>query len=83
LDILDQEAEDDEVLQSEAQGSRIPSYEANKDLIMKAERYRHVLEEAAEKDEFVRDQWENWEENISQLTWSEVGVRTLVTKLAV
>ena len=73
MDVLDQEAEADEEFQEESFNARSPSQEANKDFVAKAERYRGILQRAAESDEVVRSKWEEWEQNITELTWSEVG----------
>ncbi|KAI0766745.1 ALIX V-shaped domain binding to HIV-domain-containing protein [Irpex lacteus] len=78
FDILDQEADNDEVLQADAPGSREPSAEANKELVAKASRYRQILEEAAQSDEVVRGKWDDWEQNISELTWSEEDLKAAV-----
>ena len=75
MDILDQEADEDEAFrESHPDMDRPPSHEANTELIEKAERYRAILQQAGESDELVRQKWEEWEENITQLTWPEVGI---------
>ncbi|KAI0749790.1 pH-response regulator [Daedaleopsis nitida] len=72
LDVLDQEAdEDEEFRESHPETDRLPSPDANKELTEKAERYRAILQQAGESDELVRQKWEQWEDNIAQLTWSE------------
>ncbi|EJF64930.1 pH-response regulator [Dichomitus squalens LYAD-421 SS1] len=72
MDILDQEADEDEAFrEAHPTAERLPSYEANKDIIEKEQRYRTVLQQARDSDELVRQKWEDWEENIGQLTWSE------------
>ncbi|KAJ3482919.1 hypothetical protein NLI96_g6648 [Meripilus lineatus] len=71
LDILDQEAEEDETLRNEISTDRAPSTEANVELVTKAEKWRVILEQAAESDEVVRQKWDEWEPNIVELTWSE------------
>ncbi|KAI0367789.1 BRO1-domain-containing protein [Pilatotrama ljubarskyi] len=73
MDILDQEADEDEALrQGERQISdRQPSIEANRDLVAKQQQYRAVLEQARESDALVRQKWEEWEESVTQLTWPE------------
>ncbi|KAI0091182.1 BRO1-domain-containing protein [Irpex rosettiformis] len=78
LDILDQEADNDEVLQADSPGSRVPSAEANKELVSKATRYRQILDEAAQSDELVRGKWDDWEQNITELTWSEEDLQAAV-----
>lgn len=80
MDMLDMEAEEDEVFQEEASGSRLPSSEANKELVSKAERYRQILGDAAQSDELVRAKWETWEQNIIELTWDEVTVSALLPR---
>ncbi|EPQ54076.1 BRO1-domain-containing protein [Gloeophyllum trabeum ATCC 11539] len=71
LDILDQEAEEDEDFQRDNPSIRPPSHEANKDLISKADRYRAILSQAVESDEVVRRKWDDWERNIIELTWDK------------
>lgn len=73
LDMLDQEAEEDEVFQSESPVVRPVSSDANAALVAKAERYRGLLEGAAQSDAVVRKKWEDWEEHIVQLMWSNVS----------
>jgi programmed cell death 6-interacting protein len=41
-------------------------------LVEKQQRYRHLLIKAGESDELVRQKWDEWEQNIVSLTWSEV-----------
>lgn len=72
MDILDQEAEEDEQFRSQHATHRVASHEANQELISKAERYRGVLEHANESDEIVRTKWDEWETNVTELTWDEV-----------
>ncbi len=72
LDLLDQEASEDEQLRRSQPTLRLPSHQANEKLISKAERYRNILNEAAESDAVVGQRWEEWEKCIVQLTWDEV-----------
>ncbi|PSR75597.1 hypothetical protein PHLCEN_2v9077 [Hermanssonia centrifuga] len=83
MDVLDQEAEADEEFQEESSNTRSPSQEANKDFVAKAERYRGILQRAAESDEVVRSKWEEWEQNITELTWSEADLEASVPSSAV
>ncbi len=76
MDILDQEAEEDETFQGRTAGLRPPSQEANQSLLAKEDRYREILEKAADSDEVVRNKWDEWESNITQLTWSVVCTRS-------
>ncbi|KAL5504141.1 RIM20 [Sanghuangporus vaninii] len=76
MDILDQEASEDEGVRKNAarQGrrlDRLPSYQANVGLTNKERRYRSMLEQASEADETIRTKWEQWEEPITRLTWDE------------
>ncbi|KAI0833513.1 BRO1-domain-containing protein [Trametes gibbosa] len=73
MDILDQEADEDEALRERRRlvPERLPSLEANKDLVVKEQQYRNVLEKARESDALVRKKWEEWEDSIMQLTWPE------------
>ena len=77
MDFLDEEAFEDEKTRQEA--SEIPeiqnrqtSHEANVDLTDRQRRYRQVMDHAAESDAHVRVKWNEWEESIRRLTWSEV-----------
>lgn len=74
MDILDQEADEDEALRDSAGAipERALSLEANRDLVAKEHQYRTVLEQATESDALVRKKWEEWEDSITQLTWPEV-----------
>lgn len=72
MDILDTEASEDEAARKEVPLNRLKSYEANVELIEKSTRYRSILTQAAESDETVRQKWDEWEENISELTLDEV-----------
>ena len=72
LDLLDQEAEEDEVFQEDTPSVRQPSSEANRDLVSKAQRYRTILDGAVQSDKTVRQKWNEWERFIVQLTWSNV-----------
>lgn len=74
MDILDQEADEDEAFrESHPDLDRPASYEANRDLIVKEQRFRTVLQQACDSDEVVRQKWDEWGENITQLTWPEVS----------
>ena len=74
MDILDQEADEDESFRiSYPLAERLRSHEANHELIEKAEKYRAILQQAGDSDELVRQKWEEWEDNIAQLTWPEVS----------
>ena len=79
MDILDQEASEDEGVRKNAarQGrrlDRLPSYEANIGLTNKEKRYRSMLDQASEADETIRSKWEQWEEAITRLTWDDVSL---------
>lgn len=74
---MDEEASEDEALRKERPLLRPPSHEANAVLVEKANRYRNILEEAAKSDEFVREKWDDWEQNIVELTWDQVGAYLL------
>ena len=73
MDILDQEASEDESFRNETPTSRLPSHEANADLIEKEQRYRNILEQAADSDAVIRQRWDEWERPITELTWDEVS----------
>lgn len=72
MDILDNEASEDEAARKGATLNRLPSHEANVELVEKEKRYRSILAQAASSDEVVRQKWDEWEKNILELTWSEV-----------
>ncbi|KAG6872669.1 hypothetical protein C0995_007778 [Termitomyces sp. Mi166 len=71
MDILDNEASEDEAARKYSHLDRLPSHEANVELIAKEKRYRTILAQAAASDETVRQKWDEWEQNIVELTWSE------------
>ncbi|KAJ8592190.1 BRO1-domain-containing protein [Rhizopogon salebrosus TDB-379] len=58
--------------------NRPPSHEANQELVMKQQRYRTILTQAAESDELVRRKWEEWEDQITELTRDEDELEALV-----
>ena len=72
MDILDNEASEDEAIRKELPLDRMKSHEANGELIEKAERYRSILTQAAASDEIVRQKWDEWGESIAELTLDEV-----------
>ena len=77
MDILDQEASEDEGLRKTYASrqqflERAPSYKANIELSGREVRYRQMLEQAAASDETIRTKWSEWEEAITRLTWDEV-----------
>ncbi|KAI8980207.1 BRO1-domain-containing protein [Trametes punicea] len=75
MDILDQEADEDEVVrESHPTPDTLPSVEANRDLVAREQQFRAVLERARESDALVRQKWEEWGEFINQLTWSEADL---------
>ncbi|KIM39855.1 hypothetical protein M413DRAFT_19615 [Hebeloma cylindrosporum] len=78
LDILDGEASEDEAARKEMPLNRLKSYEANAELIEKANRYRSILTQAAESDESVRQKWDEWEESITELTLDEATLEAAV-----
>jgi programmed cell death 6-interacting protein len=73
MDILDHEASEDEATRRDTPLDRLPSHEANVELVDKEKRYRSILAQALSSDEVVRRKWDEWENNIVELTWSEVG----------
>ncbi|KAI0264511.1 BRO1-domain-containing protein [Gloeopeniophorella convolvens] len=78
LDILDQEASEDEQLRKGTRTQRLPSHQANEHLTSKAERYRDILNQAAESDGVIRQRWDDWEQHIIQLTWDEATLEAAV-----
>ncbi|KAK7454668.1 pH-response regulator protein palA/rim20 [Stygiomarasmius scandens] len=71
MDILDHEASEDESTRESVSVDRAPSHEANMHLIEMYNRYRAILDQAAASDETVRTKWDQWERNITELTWDE------------
>ncbi|KAG8936097.1 pH-response regulator protein palA/rim20 [Tulasnella sp. 418] len=72
LDILDQEAEDDEsfrdmFMKTGGPLERLPSHLANKDFTDKILRYREAVAKALESDRIVRSHWEQWRSTVELL----------------
>ncbi|CAK5268540.1 unnamed protein product [Mycena citricolor] len=67
MDILDNEASEDETMRESGDIDRLPSHVANADLISKERRYRDILSRASDSDETVREKWDEWEANIMLL----------------
>ncbi|KAJ7494696.1 BRO1-like domain-containing protein [Mycena galericulata] len=78
MDILDNEASEDEAMRSDLSFDRAPSHEANVEFIEKERRYRDILQRAAESDETVRQKWDEWEASIVQLTTDEAELEAAV-----
>ncbi|KAJ7127029.1 BRO1-like domain-containing protein [Mycena epipterygia] len=78
MDILDNEASEDEAMRAEAALDRPPSHEANLEFIEKERRYHDILLRAAASDETVREKWDEWEGNIVQLTADEAELEAAV-----
>ena len=72
MDILDNEASEDETARKEIPLNRLRSHEANVELIEKQRRYREILKQARLSDAAVRQKWDEWEANITELTLDEV-----------
>lgn len=81
IEILDNEAEEDESFREELALKRPQSHEANSDLIVKHSRYLKLLEQASASDKQVQDKWDEWRENIEQLCWDEASVFSSETEL--
>lgn len=81
MGILDTEASEDESTRKEYPINRPPSHEVNVELTDKGERYRHILDQAQDSDETVRQKWYEWEEHIRQLTLDEVGSGAIIKVL--
>lgn len=73
MDILDNEASEDEAVRKSTKLDRLSSHEANVGFVEKERRYRSILAQAYSSDETVRQKWDEWEANIIELTWSEVS----------
>ncbi|KAG6909867.1 hypothetical protein DXG01_014903 [Tephrocybe rancida] len=78
MDILDNEASEDEAARKYNNLNRLPSHEANIELIGKEKRYRSILAQAAASDETVRQKWDEWEQSIVELTWSETDLEASI-----
>ncbi|KAJ7931480.1 BRO1-like domain-containing protein [Mycena leptocephala] len=78
MDILDNEASEDEAMRRDASFDRPSSHEANVELIEKERRYRDILLRAAASDETVRQKWDEWEGSIVQLTADEAELEAAV-----
>ncbi|KAJ7637729.1 ALIX V-shaped domain binding to HIV-domain-containing protein [Mycena polygramma] len=78
MDILDNEASEDEAMRKDAAYDRPPSHEANTELVEKERRYRDILLRAAASDETVRQKWDEWEGHIVQLTADEAELEAAV-----
>ncbi|KAJ6494794.1 BRO1-like domain-containing protein [Mycena vitilis] len=78
MDILDNEASEDEAMRKDGAYDRAPSHEANTELVEKERRYRDILLRAAASDETVRQKWDEWEGHIVQLTADEAELEAAV-----
>ncbi|GAW07406.1 pH-response regulator [Lentinula edodes] len=80
MDILDQEASEDESTRENLPIplTRPPSHEANVHLVDKERRYRTILDQAATGDETIRTKWDQWEKNITELTWDEADLEASI-----
>ncbi|KAE9407729.1 BRO1-domain-containing protein [Gymnopus androsaceus JB14] len=78
MDILDQEASEDESTRQSMPLDRPLSHEANVHLVDKERRYRAILEQAATSDETVQTKWDQWERNITELTWDESALEASI-----
>ncbi|KAM6504501.1 BRO1-like domain containing protein [Amanita muscaria] len=78
MDILDNEASEDEAARKKALLDRLPSHEGNTKLVEKQKRFRDLLTRASESDELVRQKWDEWGPNIVMLTWSEEDLEASV-----
>ncbi|KAF9267708.1 BRO1-domain-containing protein [Marasmius fiardii PR-910] len=82
MDILDHEASEDETTRETTPLNRPPSHEANVHLVEKEKRYRTILKQAAESDETIRTKWDEWETNITELTWDEADLEASIPSSA-
>ncbi|KAF7312299.1 pH-response regulator protein palA/RIM20 [Mycena indigotica] len=78
MDILDNEASEDEAVRSDPSYNRAPSYEANVELVEKERRFRDILARAAESDETVQQKWDDWEASIILLAGEESELEAVV-----
>ena len=76
MDILDQEATEDELLlsrQPHLAQSRQPSHIANQSLISMANQYESTIKMASASDATVRTKWAEWKSRIEILAGGEVS----------
>ncbi|KAJ7593046.1 BRO1-like domain-containing protein [Mycena floridula] len=79
MDILDGEASEDETIRRDnTRLDRLPSHEANVEFIEKERRYRSILDQARASDDTIRQKWDEWERNITELTWDEADLEASV-----
>jgi hypothetical protein len=67
MDLLDQEFEEDEQIRETQGALRTPSSEANRTFIEKHDKYRYILEQAAQSDGEVLRKWDGYADSIDQL----------------
>lgn len=75
LDILDQEAEEDEALRIRyaERWTRPASHVVNGHLVTQANTFRQTLEQSGSSDLVVSDKWDEWEDKIEILAADEVS----------
>lgn len=76
LDILDQEASEDEEMRAAYEGdiwTRPTSYDANTHLTDAARRYRDTLDNIDNTSRELRGTWDIWSKNIEPLCWTTVS----------
>ncbi|KII89959.1 hypothetical protein PLICRDRAFT_159226 [Plicaturopsis crispa FD-325 SS-3] len=83
MDILDNEASEDEAARKSGLIDRPFSHDANKHLVEKERRYRDVVRQAKDSDALVVDKWEQWEKNITDLTLDPDELEELIPSTAV
>lgn len=69
---MDSEASEDESARKDMPLDRPASYQANLDFTEKERKYREILNQACQSDATVREKWDDWQDNIEELTWDEV-----------
>jgi len=80
MDILDQEAHENETLlsrQPHLAQSRSPSHVANNHLIAAAGQYEGTIQQAASSDATVKTKWDEWSNMIDILAGGEVRLTSL------
>jgi cell fate regulator YaaT (PSP1 superfamily) len=81
MDILDQEAEEDESLREQYPNINLQvSTDANKELVTKYQRLQSTLDQSLPSDERIRQKWADWAQVIEQLTWEEVCTCVQISK---
>lgn len=72
MDILDDEASDDESARRSGTISRAPSYIAGKELVDKGVRYQKIIADATASDALIQNKWDQYNQYIEHFMLSPV-----------